>query len=281
MRSPAFLCLLLPALSTSCVIELGDWGGVKSSKDVELAFTPGAAMTEILVDTYNGAITIEASEAASVSGTSKIWASSNTQEGADVRVNSMSWTFTEEANGRVVLKLGRPVTGGSNNAGGSAVLKVPTGARVLVDTGNGAVEIHGSFPYVWVDTSNGAVKVHGAKDVEADTSNGAVEVKADGKVLIDTSNGRVTYTGSSTDFEIDSSNGAIVIDLIGDWSGKGRVDTSNGAITVNCAGTLRCSIQSHTGNGKLHLEGPQIAGGTGSLSLDSGNGSIWVKHGAK
>ncbi len=281
MRSASRLLLLLPALATSCVIELGEWGGTKATRNADLAFTPSAPIQEILIDTYNGSVTVEATDAAEVVGTSKIWASASSQERAEKRLSTMDWTFTEEGNGRVVLKMSKPASGGSNNAGASASVKVPVGARVLVDTGNGGVEIHGAFPYAWVDTSNGSVVVHGAKDVAVDTSNGPVDVKSDGKVLVDTSNGGVRYAGSSTDFSLDSSNGDVEIALAGDWAGQGVADTSNGSITLNCAGTLQCGIQSDTSNGKLHVEGPQVAGSKGLLHLQTSNGSIWVKHGPK
>jgi len=281
MRSASRLLLLLPALATSCVIELGEWGGNKATRNEELAFSPTEPIREILIDTYNGSVTVEATDAAELLGTSRIWATASTQERAEKRLSAMAWTFTEEGNGRVVLKMSHPASGGSNNAGATAVLKVPIGARVLVDTSNGGVEIHGAFPYAWVDTGNGSVVVHGAQEVAVDTSNGPVDVKSDGKVLVDTSNGGVRYAGSSTDFTLDSSNGDVEITLAGDWSGQGVADTSNGSITLNCAGTLQCGIKSSTSNGKLHVEGPQVAGTSGLLNLQTSNGSIWVKHGAQ
>jgi len=282
MRTPALVLLSVLAasgLSGSCVIELGDFGGVKASKDVQLAFTPSAPITEILVDTFNGSVTIEADEAGTVTGTSKVWARASSEERAQERMSSMNWTFSEEGKGVVTLKMAKPSSGGGSNAGASAVLKVPVGARVRVDTGNGEVEIHGPFPYAWVDTSNGSVVVVGAKDVVVDTSNGPVDVQADGQVSIDTSNGGVKYRGASRDFDIDTSNGDVQIDLLGDWSGKAVVDSSNGSITLNCTGTLRCALHHDTSNGKLHLEGPAVEGGSGKLSLETSNSSIWVKHG--
>lgn len=281
MRSTALLPLLLTAFAPSCVIELGDFGGVKATKNVDLVFDPSAPVTEILVDTYNGAVSIEVGEGGQITGTSKVWASGSSDERAKERLAGMNWTFAEEGKGRVVLKMARPASGGSNNAGASATVKVPVGARVLVDTSNGGVEIHGAFPFAWVDTSNGSVVVHGAKDVEVDTSNGPVNVQASGKVSIDTSNGGVTYRGSSTDFLIDSSNGDVEVALEGDWGGQATVDTSNGSITVNCAGVLHCMLDTDTSNGKLHVEGPAIESSGGRLNLETSNGSIWVKHGAK
>ncbi len=268
----------LPFIAASCVIDLNNISGARSSRVDTLSFTPSAPVTEVFVDTFNGGVTIEPGTGAGVSGSSKVWASGSTDERANARLATMTWTFVEETGGRLVVRMSAP-EGGSNNSGASATLQVPAGVRVLVDTSNGGVEVKGEFPYAWVDTSNGSVVVNGAKDVFVDTSNGQVEVNADGKVVIDTSNGAVIYTGASKDFFIDSSNGNIDVGLAGDWNGKGIVDTSNGSIGVECSGVLNCALQHDTSNGRLKVEGPEVAGKDGSLNLQTSNGSIRVKHG--
>jgi hypothetical protein len=268
----------LPFIAAACVIDLPDIGGVRSSRVDTLSFIPSASVTEVFVDTFNGGVTIAPGIGAGVSGSSKVWASGSTDEKANARLAEMKWTFVEETGGRLVVRMSEP-DGGSNNAGASATLQVPAGVRVLVDTSNGAVEVQGEFPYAWVDTSNAAVVVKGARDVFVDTSNGPVEVNADGKVVIDTSNGPVVYIGASNDFFIDSSNANIKVGLAGDWNGKGVVDTSNGSIGLDCSGVLNCALEHDTSNGRLKMEGPEIAGKDGSLNLQTSNGSISVKHG--
>lgn len=279
MRSAALISLLLPAFTTSCVIELGDFGGVKASKEDTLSYSPSTAVSEIFIDTFNGGVTVAVGEGGTVQGTSKAWASSSSTAKAQERLATMNWSFAEEGGGRVVLRMGQPASGGSNNAGASAKLTVPAGVRVLVDTSNGPVEIIGAFPYAWVDTSNAPVRIEGATDVDVDTSNAPVIVVASGKIQIDTSNAPVTYNGSSRDFLIDTSNAPVEVGLQGDWNGEGVVDTSNGSIRLSCSGLLQCELQHRTSNGKLHLDGPAVSGAGGKLELDTSNGSINVKHG--
>lgn len=278
--SKSFLLAALPLLATSCVIEIGDFGGVRSHRMDSLAFTPAGSIQEIYVDTFNGGVSVEIGDGPGIEGSSKVWASGSSQERADQRLAEMKWTLTDEGGGKVRAVMTRP-KGGSNNCGATAALKVPVGARVLVDTSNGAVEILGDFPYAWVDTSNGHVTVRGAKEVFVDTSNGGVDVSSDGKVVVDTSNGSIAYGGASEDFFLETSNSNVEVTLAGDWDGRGIVDTSNGSISVQCAGALNAKVEADTSNGRVRIEGPEVAAPTGSLRLDSSNGSITVKHGAR
>lgn len=265
--------------STACVIELGDYSGPKLTKEVELSHSVPNSTKEILVDSYNGSVSIEVGPAGSVSGHSKIHARGRSEESAQERLDSISWSFEEESNGRLVVRLSEPISGGANNAGGSASLKVPPGVRVFIDSSNGAVEVTGDFPYAWVDTSNGPVTIAGVREVEADTSNGAIYITgADGKVYADTSNGPITFSGASPDFTLDSSNGGIEVTLVGNWSGKGHADTSNGNVVVNCTGVLDCTMNATTSNGKVYS--PKLEGGRGKLHLDTSNGTITVKQGS-
>ena len=280
MRLPASApLLLLPALFASCVIDLGGGTGRKAEKEVALAFAPTAAVTEVFVDTYNGSVRVEAGEGAGIEGTSKAWARGSSADGAAERLAGMEWTFAEETGGRVTLRMSDPASGGSNNAGASATLKVPAGVRVLVDTSNAPVEVIGEFPYAWVDTSNAPVRVEGARDVEVDTSNAPVTVVAEGSVTIDTSNAPVNYRGGSRAFRIDTSNAPVEVGLTGDWDGEGAVDTSNGPIAVTCAGTIQGAVQHRTSNGRFSLVGPEVGGERGKLELETSNGSITVRHG--
>ncbi len=278
MRSLRLLALF-PLLTASCVIEIGDWGGIRTQRNDTLSFSPSGALTEVFVDTFNGAVSIEAGDGSGIEGTSKVYASGSSKERADARLAEMSWTFEEESGGRVKLAMRRP-RGSSGNCGASATLKVPANVRVLVDTSNGGVEILGDFPYAWVDTSNGRVKIMGAREVAVDTSNGSVDVHSDGKVVVDTSNGSIAYAGASKDFNLDTSNSNIQISLDGDWSGTGVADTSNGSISLECSGVVQAKVDADTSNGRVRVDGPEVAHPAGALRLRSSNGSITVKHGA-
>ncbi|MDA1259251.1 MAG: hypothetical protein O3A20_01370 [Planctomycetota bacterium] len=279
LKSSLLLAGAAMCASAACVLEFDNWSGPKLTKDVELSHTVSSSTKEIMVDSYNGSVSIEVGPAGSVSGTSKIYARGRNEESAQVRLDSISWSFEDESNGRLVVKLCDPISGGSNNAGGSASLKVPAGVRVYIDSSNGAVDVNGDFPYAWVDTSNGPVTIAGVREVEADTSNGAIYITgADGKVYADTSNGPITFSGASPDFTLDSSNGGIEVTLVGNWSGKGHADTSNGNVVVNCSGVLDCTMDASTSNGKVYS--PKLEGGRGKLHLDTSNGSITVKQGS-
>ncbi len=278
--APAIVLLgSLALLTPSCVIELGDFNGPRVQKDVELSYTSSAPVREFYVDAYNGNVSITEGTGSTITGTSRVKAQGRNDEQAKERLDSMIWNFSEEANGRVVLRLSKPVHGGTNNCGATADLQVPAGVRILVDTSNGGVTITGNFPYAFVDSSNGAVSLNGVKEVEVDTGNGPVRVMgADGKVIVDTSNGPVVLIGNSEDFHLDTSNGPVTIELSKDWSGKGTADSSNGSISLKCLGRMDCKLSASTSNGKVRVDGPALDSGRGSLTLETSNGSITVEH---
>ncbi len=108
------------------------------------------------------------------------------------------------------------------------------------------------------------------------TSNGRITVESDGELRADTSNGRIEYTGASSDFVLETSNGRVIANLVGDWSGNGVIDTSNGKVLINCSGALGAVVNASTSNGKIYSEGPREEG-PGELEIDSSNGSIYVR----
>ncbi|MGB0684839.1 MAG: hypothetical protein ACPGQD_01415, partial [Planctomycetota bacterium] len=110
------------------------------------------------------------------------------------------------------------------------------------------------------------------------SSNGSIEATGNGQVRLKSSNGRIRYSGSSDDFNLDTSNGRIELNLMGDWSGNGMVDTSNATIDLRCTGVIMAALEADTSNGKTNIEGPPLGSG-GRLVLDTSNGNINITHG--
>jgi DUF4097 and DUF4098 domain-containing protein YvlB len=99
-------------------------------------------------------------------------------------------------------------------------------------------------------------------------------------VELDTSNGNLQLTGNYQDFNLETSNGRITVQLADGWSGRGKAESSNGRIAVRCDGKLDCKLDMATGNGTPKVLGPPLTedSGKGSLYLRTSNGHIVVTH---
>lgn len=97
---------------------------------------------------------------------------------------------------------------------------------------------------------------------------------------LESNNGNLQITGNFQDFNLETSNGRITMQLDDGWSGRGKADSSNGRIAVRCNGRLDCKLDMKTGNGTPKVLGPPLdeIGGKGSLHLRTSNGHIVVTH---
>lgn len=256
--------LLFPSLflafTSSCVVI----GGMneKVTSDETLSFEPSGTATHLVIDSFNGGVTLEADESATgVHGEARSYARGHTVEEAEQRLSQMKWEFSQEGE-TVHLRLKRPAGKIGNMGSTIRTMRVPAGWAISVDTSNGNVTVSPGLGAVDVKSSNGSVHVAGDQEVEVYTSNGNVE-----------------YQGASADFLLESSNGSVRVMLDGDWSGKGRVVSSNGNISVKCSGVIDASMKSSTSNGKTRVHGPELNGSGGTLNLSTSNGSITVTHG--
>lgn len=251
---------LIPLLVLgSCSIAF--FGNEKASREGTIQHTASSGITNIRIEGFNGSISVTPADGGlEVQGQTYTYATAQTQEEAARRLGQMQWNFRESGS-TLYLDLSRP-DGGSNNAGGALKhLSIPSAWKVDVDTSNGSVSIDPGFATVLVNTSNGNV-----------------DVNSNGKVRIRSSNGSVDLSGRTQDFNVRSSNGSIDVSLEGDWSGNGNVESSNGKISLRCSGNLDCTLRTDTSNGKVHVYGPPIETGEGSLVLDTSNASISVTH---
>jgi len=100
------------------------------------------------------------------------------------------------------------------------------------------------------------------------------------KVKLHTSNGNLQITGGFLDFDLETSNGRITMQLPDAWNGRGKAKSSNGRIAVRCDGKLTCKVDMKTSNGNSKVLGPPLseAEGRGSLHLRTSNGHIVVTH---
>ena len=195
---------------------------------------------------------------ATLQGIAKTWAYGKNEDQAHKHLSKMKWVFTTSGN---TLNLNLK---GNNGGSHLTELKVPAKWNLDIDTGNGRISIPAGFSNINAESSNGAILIAGGDRVEAETSNGRIE-----------------YNGSSPDFNLDTSNGKVRIQLNGNWQGNGMVHSSNGRLSVISSGIIDARVNSSTGNGKISIYGPKLSKtyGTGKLSLITSNGHINITHG--
>ena len=128
-------------------------------------------------------------------------------------------------------------------------VKIPTRAKIQVETVNGKLQVDGIEGQVRASTVNGSVHIFDVSgEVESSTVNGSIEatyldVDTDGRHRFSTTNGSVTLrlpTDASGEFEARTVNGSIQTDFPLEISGKfghrrlrGRLGEGNGTFDIS------------------------------------------------
>lgn len=273
---------LLPTIALlslgSCVFIMNDQVKATVSRDYEM---PAANIQTLRVETYNGSIFISEGSASRVECTADFYASASTQADAEAHLTEMTVTSSRDGD-TLFLKVPKHSKLGTNNNGAKLRLKVPAGIEVDLFSSNGSVEAEIPFHAPQVRTSNGNVTVQALSGpVSVKTSNGVIVVddwQAPTKAELTSSNGAVYYTGGALDFNIQTSNGSVKLQLPDGWDGNGVVHTSNSNVTVDCQGTIHAKVSTRTSNGSSRVSGAD-ADGDGRLKIETSNGNIRVNHG--
>jgi DUF4097 and DUF4098 domain-containing protein YvlB len=144
--------------------------------------------------------------------------------------------------------------------GGNAQVKyhvtVPEGARLELETVNGAVEVEGVTGSVRARTTNGSLEVNStASEVSLRTTNGGI---------------RATVRSASAErLELESVNGSIRLDLPADVRGHFEAQTVNGGIDTDFP------LEVSGKWGPKHLSG-ELGTGGGRVTLRTVNGSVHI-----
>ncbi len=277
---PGVLLLLVSSVLGSCVFILNDGYRAEASDDYNFS-TSG--VSKVRIETYNGSLSIAATDGNTVECTAKFYATGKSQASADERVDKMLVTGQSD-DGVLLIKVPTHPDLGTNNVGAALTLQIPAGVDLELYTSNGRVEMNDRFDHLDVRTSNGSiVALAGDGGVTVRTSNGTVRLDAvgDGPVRVRSSNGSILYQGHSADMELVSSNGNVTATLPDQWSGKGYLHSSNGNITIESSGRLRFSLSGSTSNGKVRIHGPRMLerGADGPMvTAETSNGNITVNH---
>jgi DUF4097 and DUF4098 domain-containing protein YvlB len=188
------------------------------------------------IENTNGAVVVETWNEASVSIESE-------KVGPEGRLDDMRVEIEGEG-GRVDVRTRYDNSGWGRRHGRVEYrIKVPEGARVEVETTNGAVRVSGTGGALRAETTNGSIEITDAGgSVEASTTNGSI---------------KATFRRSPQggDQRFNTTNGSINVTLPDDASGAFEASTVNGGISSDFPLQVRGRIGGRRLNGRLG-EGP-------------------------
>lgn len=305
MHARLFIPLLASALLCLTGCDLEDLDSVsKYNRDFHYSY-PMKTGGRLEIETFNGSIDISPWEqnTIDISGTKY----GPTPEAAD----SLRVDVTNSPDS-VAIRVVRPSMR-RNNEGARLVIKVPK--DVLLDrivTSNASIRTIDGVGPARLHTSNGSIHVQDLKGaLNAETTNAAVELDGvEGDVTAHSSNGHIraervrgsleAHTSNSSvnlkveradkPVRVESSNGAVDVSLVPDFSSNVHVNTSNSSITVHVPDEPNARLIARTSNGNItsdfdmrvhgelsknHMEGT-LGRGDGLFDLNTSNGGIRI-----
>jgi hypothetical protein len=230
---------------------------------------PQTAGGRFSLDNFNGSVEITGwdQNAVDISGTK--YAESESL------LHSMQIEASSSGNA-VRVKTSRPDPN-HGNMGAKYVIRVPRQTALEdISSSNGSIRVEDINGHAHLSTSNGSVhlgKING--NVDAHSSNGSIEVQdVKGDVNFTTSNGSVHADNVEGAFEAETSNGGIRAHLRDTPGGHAiRLNTSNGAIDLEVDALHQNDVIASTSNGPITLRMPASVGASVHASTNSG-GSV-------
>ncbi len=218
-------------------------------------FTVNGTVT-LVVNTENGGIEVNAG------------ADDEVRVQATLRgVNLIDYQVNQDGN---TIRVDAEITGWpAGNVGIDLTITAPVNTDVELDTSNGAISVTGIEGNGRLGTSNGMIALENVKgDFDGTTSNGRVIVEnMEGAGVFRTSNGQLDLEGVTGEFDTGTSNGLISFSGNLTAGGNNRLVTSNGDVVVELLGTPSVSLDASTSNGRVTCELPITATVTGDEHL--------------
>ncbi len=181
-------------------------------------------------------------------------------------VNRIDYEVSQDGN---TITVTAEITGWFGNVGADITITAPANSDVELATSNGIISLNGIEGTGTLRTSNGMISLENVNgDFDGTTSNGRIEVDTmEGTGYFRTSNGGVDLQGVTGEFDADTSNGGISFSGNLTVGGNNRLVTSNGNVVVELLGTPSVSLDASTSNGDVTCELPITATVTGDEHL--------------
>ncbi|MCU0483320.1 MAG: DUF4097 domain-containing protein [Chloroflexi bacterium] len=232
----------------------------------------GVTETLVVIETFNGPVTVRAGEPGRVEATLEVTGTGTTRAEADADRANVATTLEEEV-GRVRLRaVYAPNPGSPGNRGAAATVMVPPGSELEIRTSNGAVTVDGVGAALRVVTSNAAVTVAGSTgDTVVETSNGDVRLTAAGGMIdVRSSNAPVTVEATDAIVAVATSSGAVRFE--GSLApGDSSFVSSNGPVEVALPAEATFAIDASTSNGRVIVDFALVSSGAASSTEVQGS----------
>jgi hypothetical protein len=250
---------------------------VKAEKAEQRSFSV-SGQPSVIVDTFNGSLTVKAASEGKVEAVITKIGSGATMEAAQADLENVIVNYSQDGDTiRIVAKRTGPRVFGSSGA--SIELKVPASTLLSLTTSNGAISAAGIAREVTARSSNGEIDVTGGRGkLDLKTTNGAIKIAADeANVAAETTNGDVGFVGSLAkgSHKLESTNGGIDLKLPATAQFQFAASTSNGSVTNRFPG-----LQPKSGKaGSRRLAGVVGSGADSGVTveLDTSNGGITIE----
>ena len=204
-------------------------------------------------------------------------------------VNRIDYEVSQDGN---TITVTAEITGWFSNVGADITITAPANSDVELATSNGMISLNGIEGTGTLRTSNGMISLENVKgDFDGTTSNGRIEIDTmEGTGVFTTSNGGVDLQGVTGEVDADTSNGGISFSGNLTAGGSNRLVTSNGNVVVELLGTPSVSLDASTSNGDVtctlpitatvtgdeHLVGT-IGDGEADLYIHTSNGNVAIR----
>jgi hypothetical protein len=197
-----------------------------------------------------------------------------------------------EQNGdRVVVDV-KAGHGASPWHGGSAnlIVSIPAESDVRASSGDGSLTIARVTGTLDLRSGDGSIRGSGlAGDVRVHTGDGSIELDdVTGGVDTDTGDGSILVAGKLTSVRARSGDGRIAIraEPGSTTGGEWDIDTGDGSITIDLPDAFAGELDAHTGDGGIHLRNLTLSGVNGERDrhhmrgrLGSGGKTVRVRTG--
>jgi hypothetical protein len=183
----------------------------RAEETVIKEFKTGAA-PRIVVEVFNGPITISAGSKGAVKATVTKYAGAKTKAEAEEALKELAINFTEEKGGiRIAAVL---PAGKSFNGGASAKVQVPAGSSLELKTSLGAIDVAGVHGTIRANDSQGPINIkEGQGDIDITTSLAQIDVGTSGsKVVARNSQGGIAVHGATGAVDLATSLAQINVD---------------------------------------------------------------------
>ena len=223
----------LPFLSACCSMSPKVW-----VEDEQVLSVDGEGVATLACATHNGAIRAEAAETSTYEVTVARRAGGQTEEDAQACLDAIEVTQIKSGDR---LSLGWRWAPHRKSGWGAKVsfeIQQPAQTPLVASTHNGPITVVGLQGGVHLTTHNGSIEIDGCR----------------GSTRAFTYNGRIRGEIDSREVSIETHNGGVELQLLGDGPVAGSVRTHNGGVVLRVGDNLSTRLVCSTHNGAILVQ---------------------------